>query len=111
MEHLIKCPQVTKEESILFIPEGHACHKSLETTELARMSEIVILTLPPHTAHKLQAHDIGTVGPSRSYMAQGLDLQTTKYPKVRTTDYDLASVIKNAFLSAKTLNNIMRPFA
>jgi hypothetical protein len=52
---------VTKENPILLIPPGHASHKSLEATELVRMSRVMMVTRPPHTTHKLQVCDIAIV--------------------------------------------------
>ena len=42
------------ENKILFILDNHESHISLEAIDFARTSGIVLLTLPPHTSHRLQ---------------------------------------------------------
>jgi hypothetical protein len=43
----------TKEQPLLLILDNHSCHISLPSIELCRKLYIIILTLPPHTSHRL----------------------------------------------------------
>ena len=46
---------MSKASPVLLILDGHTTHtKSLATIDYARENGIVILSLPPHTSHKLQ---------------------------------------------------------
>ena len=104
LEHLISCTHPSKEKPILLILDGHCSHKSLEAIELARKSGIIMLTLPPHTTHKLQVLDVSVFGPFKNYMSQEIDLWMTNNPGNRVTDYDLA------FIRACTPKNIISGF-
>ncbi|KAJ4426133.1 hypothetical protein ANN_26942 [Periplaneta americana] len=110
IEHLVNCVHPTKDNPILLILDGHASHKSIEAIELARKSGIIMITFPPHTTHKLQALDISVFGPFKHYMSKGIDLWMTNHHGSRITDYDLAPILKDAFLSAVTPNNITQGF-
>lgn len=110
IEHLVNCTHPTKENPILLILDGHVSHKSIDAIELARKSGIVIITFPPHTTHKLQPLDISVFGPFKHYMAKGIDLWLTNHYGSRITEYDLAPIVKDAFLSAVTPNNITQGF-
>jgi hypothetical protein len=53
----------TSGKPILLIWDGHGSHESLELIDLARANNIILLSLPPHTTHKLQPLDVGVFGP------------------------------------------------
>lgn len=59
MEELIKFAKPTKEKKVLLTLDNHSTHiKNLEALELAKQNNIIILTFPPHTSHKLQPVDV-----------------------------------------------------
>ena len=58
--HLIKTTPV-----LLFI-DGHHSHISLYLIRTARDSKVILLCLPPNTAHLLQPLDIGVFGPLKT---------------------------------------------
>ena len=45
-------------------------HKSLELIELARRNHVTLLTIPPHTRHRLQALDISFFRPLKKAYRQ-----------------------------------------
>ncbi|KIJ29645.1 hypothetical protein M422DRAFT_268988 [Sphaerobolus stellatus SS14] len=47
---------------ILLISDGHQSHETEEMHLLAYNNEIILLSLPPHTTHKLQPLDVGVFG-------------------------------------------------
>jgi hypothetical protein len=69
-------------------------------------SGVVILTLPPHTTHKLQVLDIVMLGPFKILYGPRDGLMDDKPSRNLITDYDLTAIIKDAFLSAVTPYNI-----
>jgi hypothetical protein len=48
---------------ILLILNGHSSHETSCILQLAKLHNIIILCLPPHTTHKLQPLDVGVFGP------------------------------------------------
>ena len=53
LKHVIKFSGCSTEKKLLLILDNHETHKSLEAIDLARENGIIMLTLPPHTSHKL----------------------------------------------------------
>ena len=49
----------TSEKPILLVWDGHGSHESLGIIDLAIENNIILLSLPPHTTHKLQPLDVG----------------------------------------------------
>lgn len=58
----------SREKHVLLILDNHCSHVSLKAIELCKNSGIHLLTLPPHTSHKLQPLDQCVFGPLKSYL-------------------------------------------
>jgi hypothetical protein len=54
LKHFIACEKPCKEDPALLILDNHKSHLSIAAINVAKENEIVMLTLPPHTSHKLQ---------------------------------------------------------
>lgn len=54
----------------LIIMDNHDSHIQLELLNYARENGILILTIPPHTSHKLQPLDRTVFGPLKTYYSQ-----------------------------------------
>lgn len=68
MEHFIKHVRPTKQEPVLLILDNHESHKDFRGLQMAVDNGITILSLPPHSSHKLQPLDIISVfGPLSKY--------------------------------------------
>ncbi|XP_065664545.1 uncharacterized protein LOC136086192 [Hydra vulgaris] len=58
MRMFISHVKPTKDDKVLLILDGHKFHtKNLEAIQLAIDNNVIILSLPPHTTHKLQPLD------------------------------------------------------
>jgi len=58
---------------ILLIYDGHGSHEMHPMRELAVENNIILLSLPPHTMHKLQPLDVGVFGPFQHLWADRCD--------------------------------------
>lgn len=102
LEHFIEFVRPCAENKILVIVDGHQSHKSLEAIELARANHITMITLPPHTSHRLQPLDITFFGPLKSNYNKEIDKWMLNNPGKRVTDYDINEIFTPAYL--KTVN-------
>jgi hypothetical protein len=55
--HFIKYTPPSPDDPVLLILDGHNNHKSLEAIMEAKQAGIHLLSIPPHTSHKLQPLD------------------------------------------------------
>jgi hypothetical protein len=67
LKHFIAYEKPCKEDSALFILDNHESHLSIATINVAKENGIVMLTLPPHTLHKLQPLDRTVFCPYKAY--------------------------------------------
>ena len=56
----------TAHSPVLLIVDDHVSHKSIEALDYASENNVVILSVPPHTTHKLQPLDRCVFGPLKS---------------------------------------------
>lgn len=53
LHHFISFAKPTKEKPILLILDNHESHVSLDCYLLCRQNGIILLSLPPHTSHRM----------------------------------------------------------
>ncbi|KIJ56057.1 hypothetical protein M422DRAFT_239248 [Sphaerobolus stellatus SS14] len=78
---------------LLLISDGHGSHESNEPLEKAFTCGILLLSLPPHTTHKLQPLDVGVFGPLQKAWGKHCQLQAAKRDPV-TWDNVIAAYMK-----------------
>jgi hypothetical protein len=67
--------------------DGHNSHKSLEAIMEAKQAGIHLLTIPPHTSHKLQPLDKTFFGPLKTHYNEECSKFMTNNPGKRITLY------------------------
>lgn len=71
---------------------------------------IILLTLPPHTSSKLQPLDHSVFKAFKMYYSQQCDHWMVNHIGKKITEYDIASIMKPAFLKAFSPTNIISGF-
>lgn len=106
----ISSVRCSKQQPILLILDNHISHISIKAVELCRDSGIHLLTLPPHTSHKLQPLDRCVYGPLKTYFNQALDDWMRTNPGRNVSIYEIASLSAKAFSRSMTPENILSAF-
>lgn len=71
MKHFIKVAKPSAEEPVLFIMDNHESHINLESYELGKEKNVHIVSIPPHSSHRLQPLDLAFYGPlKKSFHAE-----------------------------------------
>ena len=69
-----KCVQIANpshERPVLLLLDGHCSHtKSIELINLAREKNVIMLTFPHHTTHRLQSLDVTVMSPMSTFYKQ-----------------------------------------
>ena len=77
---------------------------------MCRESNIVLLTLPPNTSHKLQPLDRSVYGPLKRYLNAAIDDWQRMHPSRAMTIYEMAELSGVAFNRSMTNTNITTGF-
>lgn len=109
-QHFIACVQPSESRPILLVLDGHCSHKSIEAIELARQNYITMLTIPPHTSHRLQPLDLTFFGPLKTMYNRQVDKWMLSHPGKRVTDYELCQIFSPAYQQVASIEKAVKGF-
>lgn len=111
LDHLIAYTKCTKSDPILLILDNHGSHVSIPAIQKSKDNGIVLLTIPPHTSHKLQPLDISVYGPFKSYFNKAMDdWMRNNPPPNQVRIINMSALVKYAMINSMTPRNIIAGF-
>ena len=103
--------QCGEERPQLLICDSHNSHEALNLLETARVNDIHILALPPHTTHKLQPLDKSVFGPLSSYFNEACTGYLSAHPLNTINKWSFPRLLTSAWERAMMPRNIKSGFA
>ena len=100
----------SKENKVLLILDNHEAHISLAAIDLAKENGVVLLTMPPHTSHRLQPLDVCCFKPFKTAYAQAMENWMRSNPGKTITIYEIPEFVAHAQLHGLTAKNILSAF-
>lgn len=74
-DHFVHFVKPSADDPILLIVDGHYSHtRNLDMVDKARENRVSIVSLPPHSTHKMQLLDVGFVAPCKTYYVQEIEM-------------------------------------
>jgi len=110
LQHFIQHVKPSETNKCLVIFDGHASHKSLDAINLAKENHITLITIPPHTSHRLQPLDVSFFGPLKSRYNRELDKWMVANPGKRVTQFDVAELFAHAYESTASIDKAKTGF-
>lgn len=110
MKHFVKMTSSTKENPTLVIMDNHESHLAPAVLNTAKENGVILLTIPPHTSHKLQALDVAVFGPFQTFYNAAADSWMIRHPGQTLSIYNVAELVGQAFEKAMTPSNIKSGF-
>lgn len=101
----------TKDRPVLLIMDNHESHCSLSAVTTAKENGIIILTLPPHTSHRMQPLDRTVFGPMKGFYNAATDNWMRSNPGQTVKIWQVALLSGQAFTQATTPSNIISGFS
>ena len=108
--HFIKETRCSNEKPVLLIMDNHEAHISIKTIDLAKENGITILTIPPHTSHRLQPLDRAVYGPYKKAYYQAIDAWLRSNPGKTLTIYDVPELVREAQVTSCVPRNVLSGF-
>lgn len=109
-DHFLKHVNSSKDKKILLILDNHESHLSIRIIEKARENNIIMLTFPPHTSHKLQPLDRSVFGPLKKFYNKACSEWLLSNPGKPMTIYEVAECFGKSYPLAFTPSNIQSGF-
>ena len=110
LQHVIRHTRCTQDHKILLILDNHESHISLRAIDLAKAHGIILLTIPPHTSHRLQPLDRSVYAPFKGAYNRALDGWLRSNPGKTVTIYDIPALVNEAQMSAFIPRNVISGF-
>lgn len=110
-KHFIKYINANKEKPVILILDGHFSHtRNLELIDLARENGIILISIPPHTSHKLQPLDVGFMSPFKKYYAEEIETWLRAHGGRMVTAYQISELVGKAYLRSASLQVSVNSF-
>lgn len=97
LQHFCDVVKPSKEDPVLLIIDNHASHCTLEAYNFCKEKGIVVLTIPPHTSHRLQPLDVTFYSSLKSAYNVECGNYLRSHPHERITTFELAEIFQNAY--------------
>lgn len=111
LPHFVRQTRCSKAQPVLLLMDNHESHISLKSITIAKENGIVVLTLPPHTSHRLQPLDRSIYGPMKTFYNRACDEWMRSNPGRQISIYEVGALTARAHTLAITPSNIMAGFS
>lgn len=112
LDHFSQHVKPSESDPVLLSIDNHGSHISLEGFEFCRKHYIHVVSIPPHTSHKLQPLDVTFYAPLKNAFNKECDyfMKSNYRPNQKITPYDIASIFSKAYLRVATLEKAVSGF-
>jgi len=111
LKHFISSVKPRTDSKVILILDGHVTHtKNLEALQLARDSGVIMVSLPPHTTHKLQPLDVAFFGPLGRYYDDAMRKWMREHVGRPVTVWQVAELLGQSYGKAASVENAVSGF-
>ena len=110
LQHFVCFTNSSKNNQHIIILDGHHSHKTYEAVTYGRNNGIHLLTLPPHSTHKMQPLDRTYFKSLKSGYNTAADSWMISHPGKRITFFDMTGIFGTAYLRTATPDKAIRGF-
>lgn len=110
LEHFQKFVKASLEDPVLLIMDNHSTHSTLQAYEFSKAHSIILLTIPPHTSHRLQPLDVSFYGPLKTAFNSECSKYLRNNPAEKITPFEVAELFNKAFIRVATPEKAIKGF-
>lgn len=110
LKHFQKYSQSSQDNPVLLILDNHSSHISLEAITFSKDHFIHLLSIPPHSSHKIQPLDRCFFKGFKDFYGQYVDQWMVNHPGRVIGQYQVAELFGNAYLKAATMEKAITAF-
>lgn len=103
LKHFSVHANCSAQNPCLLILDNHISHVSLAAYNFCKSKGITMLSLPPHTSHRLQPLDVSFFGPLKKAYNRECDLFMKQNIGRRITQYEIAGLFHKAYSKVASL--------
>ncbi|KAB0804091.1 hypothetical protein PPYR_01061 [Photinus pyralis] len=110
LKHFKKFVKPTTEDPVLLIMDNHVTHCTLDAYTFCKENGIILLTIPPHTSHRLQPLDVTFYSPLKTAFNAECNKYLKNHPHEKITPFEVAELFNNAYMRVATLEKATKGF-
>ncbi|CAK1602061.1 unnamed protein product [Parnassius mnemosyne] len=110
MHFFVEHVRPSADKKVLLLLDNHESHKYYPALEYASKNSVIILSLAPHTTHKMQPMDVAVYGPLKTYFEREINTFQKAHPGRIVNQYDVARLLSPAFLKSAVAINAVHGF-
>lgn len=107
----MKNAKPTKDKPVLLILDNHFSHATLEAYTFCRENFITMISIPPHTSHRLQPLDVVFFGPLKKAYNSECNLYIKSHNLKTITPYAVAGLFNKAYMRVASVEKGVSGFA
>lgn len=111
LQHFVNYSRVNKDHKCLLILDNHDSHISPKGLNICKENGVMLLTIPPHTSHKLQPLDTNVFGPFKRFYNEAADNWMVNNPAQLISLKEIPELVASAYVRAFTPANIVGGFS
>ncbi|XP_055527388.1 uncharacterized protein LOC129720003 [Wyeomyia smithii] len=110
-DHFVAKTKPTEKSPVHLILDGHSSHtENVEVLEKAEKEQVRILSIPPHTSHRLQPLDVTFMGPLKSSYTKALEKFQKENIGKTVKIFNVAAVINSAYSASASISTAKNGF-
>lgn len=110
LQHFASHTKPSADDPVLLILDNHSSHISIPAIKFCREHHIHLLSLPPHSSHRLQPLDKTFFGPLKAYYANECSKWMSAHPGRCITQFQIANLFRLAYEKAATIGIATKGF-
>lgn len=105
-----KFVKASQEDPVLLIMDNHSTHSTLQAYEFCKANGIILLSIPPHTSHRMQPLDVTFYGPLKTAYNSECSKYLRNHPHEKISPFEVAELFNNAFIRVATPEKAIKGF-
>ncbi|XP_011858253.1 PREDICTED: uncharacterized protein LOC105555822 [Vollenhovia emeryi] len=110
LRHFVDITRPNPEKKVILVMDNHEYHIFLEALEYATQHNVIFVSLPPHTTHRMQPLDRCVYGPFKTYFEQAVSVFQRSHVGRIISQYEVARLFGEAYLKTASAHNAIKEF-
>lgn len=104
LKHFAGYAKPTQESPVLLILDNHSSHISIQAFNFCKENHIAMLSIPPHSSHRIQPLDVSFYGPLKVAYRQECNRHMKTHLMSKITPYDVAGLFNKAYAQVANIS-------
>lgn len=110
LKHFQQFVKASKEDPVLLVMDNHSTHCTLAAYNFCKNNGIELLTIPPHSSHRIQPLDVTFYSSLKSAFNGECCKYLKNHPHEKITPFQISEIFNNAYMRTATPEKAIKGF-